>query len=112
MIDENLVLVIIFLIILVFFYFLNKFLTKNIEKYGTYCGRYNIDKSTAQKYCSSDVECIWNDYKAQDGTSAGWCGQNPSITGDGKITKYKPLNSNEVFDFYKSILSGSIFNKS
>jgi len=111
MIDENLFLVII-LLILVFFYFLNNFLNKNIEKYGTYCGRYNIDKSTAQTYCSNDVECIWNNYKAKDGTSAGWCGQNPSITGDGKITISKPAKSNEVLDFYKSILDGSIFKQS
>ena len=112
MIDENLVLLIIFLIILTFFYFLNKILNKNIEKYGTYCGRYNIDKSTAQKYCTNDVECKWNNYKTQDGTDAGWCGQNPSTLGNGKIAPSTPVKSNEVVDFYKSILDGSIFNQS
>lgn len=80
MIDGNLVLVIIFLIILVFFYFLNKFLNKNIEKYGTYCGRYNLDKNTAEKFCRADVECIWNT------SLSGWCTQNPSTTGDGKTS--------------------------
>jgi len=94
MLNENLFLLIIFLIILVLFYFLNKILNKNIEKYGTYCGRYNIDKSTAQKYCTNDVECIWNNYTAQDGTSAGWCGQNPSTSGDGKISAPEPVKSN------------------
>jgi len=112
MIDENLVLLIIFLIILTFFYFLNKILNKNIEKYGTYCGRYNIDKSTAQKYCTNDIECIWNNYKAKDGTSAGWCGQNPSTTGDAKFTAPEPAKKNEFINFYSSIFNGTIFNQS
>jgi hypothetical protein len=85
MLNENLFLVIIFLIILVLFYFLNKILNKNIEKYGTYCGRYNIDKTTAEKYCRNDVECLWNNYKAQNGDSAGWCGQSASKLGNGII---------------------------
>jgi hypothetical protein len=78
MIYKNLFLIIIVLIlvVLVLFYFLNIILKDNIENYGIYCGRYNTDKSTAQRYCLYDNECKWNDYKAQDGTSAGWCGQN------------------------------------
>ena len=112
MIDENLYLVIIFFILLVLFYFLNKILKKNIEKYGTYCGRYNLDKGTAQKYCSNDIECKWNDYTAQDGTKAGWCGQNPSSSGDGKIDAPETPKTNEVINFYESILNGSIFKQS
>jgi hypothetical protein len=77
MIKENLLLVI-FLIILLLFYFLNNFLKKNIENYGIYCGRYNIitNNNIAKTKCTSDLECIWNNYIARDGTSSGWCGQN------------------------------------
>ena len=111
MIDENLFLIIIFLIILVIFYFLNIILKKNIEKYGIYCGRYNLDKPTAEKFCKGDNECLWNNYKARDGTPAGWCGQNPSTLGNGVLAPTDVVPKNEVVDFYKSVFNGSIFKE-
>jgi hypothetical protein len=65
------------LIIILIFYFFNKILDKDIENYGVYCGRYNLDKGTAQQYCLGDTECTWNNYTTQDGTLTGWCTQNP-----------------------------------
>lgn len=44
-----------------------------IESYGEFCGRYDTFAR-----CNNDNECIWNDYIAQDKTSHGWCGQNPT----------------------------------
>ena len=111
MICENLFLIII-LIIFFIFYFLNKFLNKTIENYGIYCGRYNIDKINSQKNCTNDVECVWNNYISQEGKSAGWCGQNPSRSGNGIIDVEEKVKSNEVYDFYKSVLNGDMFNKS
>jgi hypothetical protein len=80
--NQDLYLIIIFLIILIIFYFFNIILNKNIEKYGIYCGRYNLDTdlSLAQTNCTNDPECLWNNYISVGGKSAGWCGQNVSTT--------------------------------
>jgi len=59
------------------FYILNKQLNTTIERYGVYCGRYNLNRKTAEKLCSKDTECIWNNYTSKDGVQTGWCGQNP-----------------------------------
>lgn len=55
---------------------MNKFLENNIENYGIYCGRYNIQKSSIDD-CINDNECIWNEYTSRIGTVTGWCGQAP-----------------------------------
>jgi hypothetical protein len=62
-----------FLIIYIIFYFLNIFLNKTMENYGIYCGRYNINKSTAQINCNADSECRWVPYTSKNGVQAGWC---------------------------------------
>jgi len=72
----DLYLIIIFVIILIIFYFFNRILNKEIEKYGIYCGRYNLNKGTALQNCNNDSECLWNNYTSLAGIPAGWCGQN------------------------------------
>jgi hypothetical protein len=62
--DKNIIyFIFILLIIALIFYMLNIFMKKSIEKFGIYCGSYNLDKSTAQKYCSNDPECAWKSIK-------------------------------------------------
>ena len=81
MIHHLLFIIIPILITFIFYFFVNILLKKKkryIEKYGIYCGRYNLDNNTAEKYCRNDQECIWNPYTSQQGVAAGWCGQNPS----------------------------------
>lgn len=75
-----LILLSLFVTIFALCFFINIYLKKNIEAYGIYCGRYNINKSTAQARCNADKQCAWNNYTSQDGTSNGWCGQNPNPT--------------------------------
>jgi hypothetical protein len=84
MINENLLLLIIFLILFVLFYIANILFKKNIEKYGVYCGRYNLASAgTAKSQCEQDKECKWNVYNVRgSNTPSGWCGQNPTSTGD------------------------------
>ena len=67
----------IFLTIIILFLLFNMYFKKNIENYGVYCGTYNLNPSTAQRNCSNDIECIWNNYTTANGKSAGWCGQHP-----------------------------------
>ena len=54
----------IFFVIILFFYILNYLLKKNnnktLENFGIYCGYYNTDPQSAQKYCTADSECMWN----------------------------------------------------
>jgi len=73
-----LTLIIVFLIILLLFICINLCLNDNIEKYGIYCGRYNINTTTAQTNCMNDSECMWNIYTPVTGSASGWCGQNPN----------------------------------
>jgi hypothetical protein len=74
-----LILFALFILIFLIFLFINIIIKKkNIEKYGIYCGRYNINQTTAETKCKADNECAWNNYTAQDKTQHGWCGQNPS----------------------------------
>lgn len=72
-------LILIFLFIISIYILLNIFLKKNIENYGIYCGSYNLNRSTAQQKCTTDIECIWNNYNTLDGQASGWCGQHPGI---------------------------------
>jgi hypothetical protein len=73
--NDILYLILIIITFFLIFICINKFLKKDIENYGIYCGRYNINPSTAQYGCKNDHECNWNEYTSQSGTSAGWCGQ-------------------------------------
>jgi len=74
--NENIYLLIMFLIILIIFYFFNIVLHTDIENYGIYCGRYNLDTTNAETNCKKDSECQWNDYITLNKTNKGWCGQN------------------------------------
>ena len=62
-----------FIVIYILFYFMNKFFNKSKEHFGIYCGRYNMDHSTAQTKCNADSECAWIPYKTRDGKIDGWC---------------------------------------
>lgn len=55
---------VIILVILILFVFINMILKKNIENYGAYCGRYNInpDKNKGKKHCMLDKTCKWTTY--------------------------------------------------
>lgn len=73
----------IFFVIILFFYILNYLLKKNnnktLENFGIYCGYYNTDPETAEKYCTSDRECMWNIFKdPTTGKLNKWCSQNPN----------------------------------
>jgi hypothetical protein len=46
------------------------------EKFGKYCGSYNLD-SNSETACKSDNECAWNKYVPKKGDPTGWCGLNP-----------------------------------
>jgi hypothetical protein len=114
MFNENLCLVVIFLTIFVLFYFLNIFFTPNIENYGTYCGRYNLDRQTALTKCKGDNECKWNKYSnkfknslgsiSNDSDTNGWCGQNKF--------DHKILTLNSVMDDVNKVpkFLNTIFN--
>ena len=82
--DKNILyFIFILLIIVLIFYMLNIFMKKSIEKFGIYCGSYNLDKSTAQKYCSNDQECAWISTKDPNtGLMNSWCSQNPDGVGN------------------------------
>ena len=72
----------IFFVIISFFYILNYLLKNNnktLENFGIYCGYYNTDPETAERYCSSDRECMWNIFKDPNtGKLNKWCSQNPN----------------------------------
>ena len=56
---------------------------KSIEKFGIYCGYYNLDKKTSKKYCTDDAECAWNSTKDPNtGLMNEWCAQNPDGVGN------------------------------
>lgn len=82
--DKNILyFIIILLIISLTFYMLNIFMKKSIEKFGIYCGSYNLNKSTAEKYCSNDQECAWTSIKDPNtGLMNSWCSQNPNGVGN------------------------------
>jgi hypothetical protein len=69
---------IIFFIIVLIFTFTNYFFNNYIEKYGVYCGRYNLNSMTAKNSCSKDNNCLWRPYKNHDGREYGWCDNAPS----------------------------------
>lgn len=85
----------IFFVIILFFYILNYLLKKNnnktLEKFGIYCGYYNTDPQTAQKYCTADGECMWNIFKDPNtGKLNQWCSQNPTgVTDTNSSVTYK-----------------------
>ncbi len=71
---------IIFIIAIIFtlIYYIYKS-QKTKENFGIYCGSYNLNKATAQRYCSSDPECAWNSTKDPNtGLMNNWCSQNPN----------------------------------
>lgn len=82
--DKNILyFIIILLIIALIFYMLNIFMKKSIEKFGIYCGSYNLNKSTAEKYCRNDQECAWTSIKdSNTGLMNSWCSQNPNGVGN------------------------------
>jgi hypothetical protein len=77
--NKNFLILIITILIVVVFYVVNMFLKRSIEKFGIYCGSYNLDKATAKRYCQSDPECAWNSLKDPNtGLMNEWCSQNPN----------------------------------
>jgi hypothetical protein len=64
------------IIVLIIFILLNIYLKKNIENYGVPCGRYNINKATAEKNCRADTECQWNTFNQVTGDVTKWCSPN------------------------------------
>jgi hypothetical protein len=72
------------LIIIVIFYILNMYIKKPVEKFGIYCGSYNLhSNNTAQKHCSNDQECAWISIKDPNtGLMNSWCSQNPNGVGN------------------------------
>jgi hypothetical protein len=70
--------IIIFIVILFIFVFIDILTKKNVEKYGVYCGRYNLSPSTAQPACSEDSNCAWKPYRTRTGDTIGWCDNAPS----------------------------------
>ena len=84
----------ILLIIALIFYILNIFMKKSIEKFGIYCGSYNLNKNTAQKHCSNDTECAWNSIKDPNtGLMNSWCSQNPDGVGNQIQTSSQTFNN-------------------
>ena len=86
--DKNILyFIFILLIISLIFYMLNIFMKKSIEKFGIYCGSYNLDKRTAEKYCINDKECVWNSVKDPNTKLMNsWCTQNPNGVGNQQQT--------------------------
>lgn len=77
--------IIIFIVILVIFAFINFVMKKNIENYGIYCGRYNLNPPFAEHACEEDPDCKWRSYTTRTGVIDGWCDNAPS--------KYVPKKS-------------------
>ena len=52
---------VIILVIVILFVFINVILKNNIENYGEYCGRYNMDpdKNRGKRYCMKNETCKW-----------------------------------------------------
>lgn len=72
--NNLLLFVLIFLIVLFIFSILNMMIKNKRENFGVYCGTYNINMATAQKNCTADQECKWVTYK--DPTTKkvnSWC---------------------------------------
>ena len=67
----------IIIIILILFISINFLLKKKKEKFGVYCGRYNLNKGDAEKNCKGDDECKWFTNINSSSSTDGWCGQNP-----------------------------------
>ena len=74
------------IIIILFLFILINFLLKKKEKFGVYCGRYNLNKGDAEKNCKGDDECYWFTSTDLSKNKNGWCGQNPE--GAAKPKKY------------------------
>jgi hypothetical protein len=95
----------IFFVIILFFYILNYLLkkknnNKTLENFGIYCGYYNTDPETAQKYCTADSECMWNIFKDPNtGKLNQWCSQNPTgVTDTNSSVTYKQNFNDDLSD--------------
>jgi len=90
----------IFFVIILFFYILNYLLKKNnnktLENFGIYCGYYNTNPETAQRYCTADSECMWNIFKDPNtGKLNQWCSQNPTGVNDTNSSVIYKQNFND-----------------
>ena len=66
------------LIIILIFLFVNFYMKKQIDNFGIYCGRYNLDSNTAQSSCSADSNCQWKSYTdSSTGLVNNWCTDAP-----------------------------------
>jgi hypothetical protein len=67
--------IIMLLIGIIIYSIINSYMVK--EKFGVYCGSYNLDKSgDAETLCKGNSECQWNSYTEKNGNVSGWCGDH------------------------------------
>ena len=78
------------LVILILFVFINIILKDNIEDYGEYCGRYNMDpdKNRGKRYCTQNETCKWVSYIDKSTKLKNeWCtGHDPTYQDEKDIT--------------------------
>jgi hypothetical protein len=83
--SQVLYLIIIFIIIIILFLIMQTNLKKNIERYGVYCGSYNLNQDMSKSYskCIKDANCTWitSSVKNNTGARPGWCTTNPNNDG-------------------------------
>jgi hypothetical protein len=69
----------ILVVIILLFLFVNMYLKKQIDNFGIYCGRYNLNPSNAKVLCSADSNCQWNTTTdPSNGISNSWCTDAPA----------------------------------
>lgn len=83
--SQVLYLIIIFFIIIILFLIMQTNLKKNIERYGVYCGSYNLHQDMSKSYskCIKDANCTWKTKQTNNrsGVNPGWCTTNPNNDG-------------------------------
>ena len=61
-------------ILLVFFIANTIGASSRAERYGNYCGRYNLNYLTAKQKCTADSECLWKSATdPHSGKITHWC---------------------------------------
>jgi hypothetical protein len=66
-------------VIILLFLFVNMYLKKQIDNFGVYCGRYNLNPTTAKASCSIDSNCDWKTITdPSNGIETSWCTDAPA----------------------------------
>jgi hypothetical protein len=91
---------VIILVIVILFNFVNIILKKNIENYGEYCGRYNMDRGDGghrgKRYCMENETCKWTTYVDKSTKIKNeWC--------TGKDPTYKDKKDTTILDAIKIV---------